>query len=142
MSEQEFLSFETNKFLKEGIKKFPEEFSSSAQTEPIEINKQLLYIGKELFGTFEIITSDGTPVFQVDDIFKAKFIVYASRLPKTQIKIPLKKNEIKTTVENYDKYLDSILKRIQSDVKESLPQSKNILEISNNIFRKLNLTRI
>jgi hypothetical protein len=99
-------------------------------------------MGNNIFGQYEIITSDGTPVFQFDNLSKAKYIVYSSINSSKKIQIPADEAGIKIIVGNYEKYLDSLLINIQEDFNKEFPLSQNQHSVSNEIFRKLNLVRI
>jgi hypothetical protein len=100
-----------------------------------------LVLGNELFGTVEILTIEGTPVLLAESIHKAKYIVYANLIRRSNIIIPKSENEIKTSVENYEKHLDWILLDIEEELKTKLPDSRNLLSVTNEIFLKLNLVR-
>ena len=100
-----------------------------------------LVLGNEFFGVVEILTIEGKPVLQVDNFHKAKYIVYANLNRSSNIIIPKSEYEIKTAVENYEKYLDWILLDIEDKLKQKLPESRNLLSVTNEIFLKLNLVR-
>lgn len=142
MTEKEFISQEINRIKKDGIKIFPADLINNFETTKLETPGKTLFMGNNIFGQYEIITSDGSPVFQVDNLSKAKYIVYSSFIPGNKIPIPSDKNDIKIIVENYEKYLDSLLIKIREDFVKEFSLSQNKLSVSNEIFRKLNLVRI
>ena len=74
--------------------------------------------------------------------FEAKFIVYASRNRKNKIKIPRDSELIENAVEEYEKYLDMLLQDIRKDYLKKINNGKNFSAVSNEIFKKLNLTRL
>ncbi|HEY7751687.1 MAG TPA: hypothetical protein VH917_05295, partial [Ignavibacteriaceae bacterium] len=86
--------------------------------------------------------SDGTPVFQEENLHKAKYIIYSSRTAKNKFRIPLSETQIKSAVGQYEKYLDSLLYTIHQNFIQKISFSQNKHLVSNEIFRKLNLVRI
>ncbi|RKY91004.1 MAG: hypothetical protein DRQ13_11935, partial [Ignavibacteriae bacterium] len=80
-------------------------------------------------------------VLQAENIHKAKYIVYTNLNRSGNIIIPKSEYEIKTAVENYEKYLDWILLDIEEELKQKLPDSRNLHSVTNEIFLKLNLVR-
>ncbi|HLG31882.1 MAG TPA: hypothetical protein VI362_02495 [Ignavibacteriaceae bacterium] len=142
MTEKEFISAEADRLKLDGIKNFPDDFLENFETTVIATPGKTLFMGNYIFGYYEIITSDGSPVFQVENFYKAKFIVYSSFIPNKKIPIPSGINDIKNIVEKYEKYLDSLLMKIREDFSMAFPLSQNKLTVSNEIFRKLNLVRI
>ena len=141
MTEKEFISQYINKHYETSSKIFPDDFTNLTDTEKLEMPNKTLVLGNEFFGTIEILTTEGTPVLQADNIHKAKYIVYANLNRSRNIIIPKNQNEIKTAVENYEKYLDWILLDIEEDLKTKLPDSRNLHSVTNEIFLKLNLVR-
>ena len=142
MTEKDFISEEIGRLKNEGIKNFPVDFSNNFEMTELETPGKTLFMGNNIFGHYEIITSDGTPVFQFDNLSKAKYIVYSSINSSKKIQIPADEAGIKIIVGNYEKYLDSLLISIQEDFKKEFPLSQNQHSVSNEIFRKLNLVRI
>jgi hypothetical protein len=100
-----------------------------------------LIIGTELFGTYEIITTDGDPVYQAQSSDEAKFFVYGSKERNGKTYLPKDKSKIKTIIESYNKYLDDLIIQIKKDYQNTFPDGKNLLSVSNEIFQKLNLIR-
>lgn len=103
---------------------------------------ETLIIGNEFFGSFEIITSKGTTYELTDSLIKAKYIVYAGKHRNEKIQIPREENDIEIVVKNYEKYLDGLLKQIESDYQTKFPEGDEIQIASNEIFRKLHLYRL
>jgi allantoicase len=68
-----------NKLQAAGIKKFPAHFIDPDQLKTITIPIKTLVIGQEFFGSYEIITTDGEPVYQAANYDEAKFFVYGAR---------------------------------------------------------------
>lgn len=141
MTEKEFISHYINKHSETSSKIFPDDFTNLTDTEKLEMPHKTLVLGNEFFGVVEILTIEGKPVLQVDNIHKAKYIVYANLNRSSNIIIPKSEYEIKTAVENYEKYLDWILLDIEDKLKQKLPESRNLLSVTNEIFLKLNLVR-
>ena len=141
MTEKEFISRYINNHTEINSKIFPDDFTNLTKTEKLEIPDKPLVLGSELFGSIEILTTEGTPVLQAESIHKAKYILYANLNRSGNIIIPKKENEIKTAVENYEKHLDWILLDIEEELKKNLPESRNLHSVTNEIFLKLNLVR-
>ena len=139
MTEKEFISQYINKHYKTSSKIFPDDFTNLTDTEKLELPQKTLVLGNEFFGVVEILTTEGTPVLQAENIHKAKYIVYANLNRSGNIIIPKSEYEIKTAVENYEKYLDWILLDIEEELKKKLPDSRNLHSVTNEIFLKLNL---
>jgi len=141
VTEKEFIAHYINKHSETKGKIFPDDFTNLTDTEKLEMPNKTLVLGNEFFGVVEILTTEGTPVLQADNIYKAKYIVYANLNRSDNIIIPKNKNEIKTAVENYEKHLDWILLDIDEELKKKLPDSRNLHSVTNEIFLKLNLVR-
>ena len=142
MTEKEFIAKTVENYLGKGIKVFPADFVEKTFVEILDIPKKTLILGEELFGSFEIITTDGSQVLLTDDLTKGKFIVYASCNANGLIEIPQEKKMVVDAVEKYESYIDFILVEIQKDFKTAFPDSENNLDIINEVFKKLNLIRI
>jgi len=142
VTEKEFIVKTVEHYLETGIKVFPADFVKTISTEVLEIPKKTLILGEELFGSFEIITTDGSQVLLTDDLMTGKFIVYASCNANGLIEIPQDKKMIEDAVEKYENYIDFILIEIQKDFETGFPGSENNLDVVNEIFKKLNLIRI
>lgn len=142
MTKKEFIAKTVEYYLKKGIKAFPADFVNTTFVEKLDIPAKTLILGEELFGNFEIITTDGNHILLTDDLMKGKFIVYASSSANNLVEIPLEKELIKNVVEEYESYIDLILTEIQNDYKKEFPNSKHNLNIVNEVFKKLNLKRI
>lgn len=142
MTEKEFIAKTVEHYLGNGIKVFPADFVEKTFVEILDIPKKTLILGEELFGSFEIITTDGSQVLLTDDLMKGKFIVYASCNANGLIEIPQEKTMVVDAVEKYENYIDFILLEIQKDFKSAFPESENNLNVVNEIFKKLKLIRI
>ncbi len=141
MTEKEFISEWINKISKEQTKKFPDDFINFKNANEIELPKKTLVIGQQFFGSFEVITVNGTLVLHAESHDKAKYIIYANKEKPAKIKIPQEESEIKKAVSEYEKYLDSIIKQIETDYKKKFPGMKNSAGVVNEIFRVSNFTR-
>lgn len=141
MNEKDFIKKWIDQLKVEGLKKFPADFISISVSKEIEVPKQTLLIGEEFFGAFEVITISGEQVYQANNYFEAKFIVYASRARSGNIFIPTDSKDIQYSVKDYEQYLDKILQRIENDFNKTFPKSKNFSSVSSEIFNTLNLVR-
>jgi len=141
MTEREFIIRFSSSLSEEGIKTFPGDFLTADKTREVKLAGKTLLPGEQFFGKFEITTIDGTPVMQANSYIEAKYIVYAGKSKPAFIRVPTDDNEIKFTVTAYEKYLDAIAKRAESDFKKIFPDSKNLNSTVNEIFRILNLIR-
>jgi len=141
MDQKIFISESIKKIQDTGLKRFPEEFLNSFETESISVPPKSLFIGGELFGIFEVTTIEGDVIHTTDSYEKAKYIVYASRWKPAIIKIPKSEVEILAVLREYNNYLDSIMKGIATDFKYYFDDPKSLNETINQIFKILNLTR-
>ena len=115
MNEKEFVSTQSEKLKSGGIKIFPENFCDLSDTKKINLPEENLVLGKDFFGSYEITTTNGASVLNVDDQSEAKFIVYSSRKRTKQIKIPNDSKLITESVKKYESYLDELLTKIKND---------------------------
>ncbi|MFA6025622.1 MAG: hypothetical protein WC727_04215 [Ignavibacteriaceae bacterium] len=139
--EKEFIAKMVETLKKKGIKTFPDEFLSSSATKTISVPPKILIMGEEFFGNYEILSGDRKVIYQAPTYDEAKYFIYASRKKAAEISIPLSEDEIKQTVLQYEKYLDSIMKEIVSLYKKNFPDGKNSLFVMNEILKILNLVR-
>ena len=91
MTEKEFIAKIVENYLERGIKVFPTDFVESTLVEVLDIPQKTLILGEQLFGSFEIITTDGSQVLLTDNMMKGKFIVYASCNANGLIEFPRKR---------------------------------------------------
>ena len=141
MKEKEFTSKWITSLREKGIKKFPDDFLINEITEEINLPSKTLVIGQEFFGSYEVLTVDGAAVLQAENLHKAKYITYSSRTRTSSVKIPKNDDHVKTLVTQYENYLDSIIKEIESDYKKNFPGEKRSNALTNEIFLVLNLNR-
>ncbi len=142
MSEKDFIFSKSKDLSISGIKSFPVDFIQSKKLNTIEIPDKVLVLGKEFFGSFEVTSATGDFVLTFNNEFEAKYIVYASRNRKNKIKIPPDLISIKKAVEDYEQYLDQLLQEIKKEYLKKINNGKNFTSVSNEIFKKLNLTRL
>lgn len=140
MTRKEFAEFWIKKLLSDGIKKFPEDFLENIEIISIKIPGKTLIPGSELFGTFEVITTDGEVVAQAENYVEAKYYVYASQQRKADIKFPADKNLIPKIVKGYEQYIDNIINEISNDYKKKFTEIKDTNLISE-ILKSINLVR-
>ncbi len=141
MSEKDFINKWTTFLTAEGLKKFPDDFINSFNFDTLEVPRKTLMLGKEFFGGYEVITTDGEAVYQASNLAEAKFIVYSARSRSGKIKLPGDRKLSSSIVQQYENYIDSILSRIDKDYKILFPDQKNFPSLSNEIFKILNLIR-
>ena len=142
MNEKEFVSNKTKELVEIGLKSFPDDFMETESTYELELPGKTLVMGEEFFGAYEILTIDGTLVLQAENLDKAKYIIYSNRTKPKNIVIPKEETEIKSSISKYRSYLDSLIKKIESDYKKQFPGEKNFNLVTNEIFKLLNLSRI
>ncbi|RJP64331.1 MAG: hypothetical protein C4539_14630 [Ignavibacteriales bacterium] len=141
MTENEFIFNETTRLKKE-IKLFPKDFLEiQFEWNEFQIPDSKLVLGEELFGKYEVVDLKGNSVLLTEDFYVAKYLIYTSHYVTGLIKIPNEKSKLLEAVKSYEKYLDTLLKKIESDIKNSLPESKHANKITNQIFNSLNLRR-
>lgn len=142
MIEKEFITAQIAKLKSSGLKIFPEDFCDLSDTKELNLPERNLVLGKDFFGSFEITTTKGESVLNIEDQLEAKFIVYSSKKRAKQIKIPKDPKLITESVKKYESYLDELLTKIRNDYRKENLGFKNIGIISGEIFKKLNLTRL
>ena len=142
MTESDFIFSKTRELSLSGIKNFPIDFYNLKSCKEIDVPDKVLVLGKEFFGSYEVSSTSGDFVMTFSNEFEAKFIVYASRNRKNKIKIPRDSESIENAVEEYEKYLDMLLQDIRKDYLKKINNGKNFSAVSNEIFKKLNLTRL
>lgn len=142
MNEKDFITSWVLLLKEEKLKPFPADFTIDAQYENVSFNEKRILIGKEFFGEYELINIEGKEVLRVDSYVKAKYFVYANRNHPKVISIPTSNDAVKQMTAAYEKYLDSILKRINIDYIKIFPGMKNSAEVINRIFDHLNLIRL
>jgi len=142
VSEKDFIFSKSKDISLSGLKSFPIDFNNSKNLTTFEVPEKVLLLGKEFFGSYEVSSATGDFVLTFNNEFEAKYVVYASQSRKNKIKIPSDLIAIKKAVEDYEKYLDQILQEIKKDYLKKFSNEKNLTSVSNEIFKKLNLTRL
>jgi hypothetical protein len=142
VTESDFIFSKTRELSLSEIKNFPIDFYNLKNFAEIDVPDKVLVLGKEFFGSYEVSSTSGDFVMTFSNEFEAKFIVYASRNRKNKIKIPRDSESIENAVEEYEKYLDMLLQDIRKDYLKKINNGKNFSAVSNEIFKKLNLTRL
>ena len=142
MNEPDFIFSKSKELSLSGIKNFPIDFISTKDLLEIEVPDKVLVLGKEFFGSYEVSSATGDFVLTFSNEFEAKFTVYASRNRKSSIYLPRELTLIKKSVDDYEKYLDSLLIDIKKDYDKKINNGKNLGSVSNEIFKKLNLIRL
>jgi len=142
LSEADFIFSKSKEFSLSGIKNFPVDFLNLKDNSEIEVPNKVLVLGKEFFGSYEVSSATGDFILTFSNESEAKYVVYASRERKNKIKIPGNSDSIKKAVEYYENYLDELLLDIKKDYQKKINGGKNFTSVSNEIFKKLNLTRL
>ena len=141
VTKKEFISQYIKKQSESIAKKFPDDFISPTSVKRLEIPQKTLVLSDEFFGQYEILTTEGAPVLQAENIYIAKYVIYASKNRISPIAIPENDNEIRTAVESYERHLDLILMNIKESFRKYFLDSPDINSVSSEIFTKLNLVR-
>ena len=142
MTSKEFITKKIREISEKGIKKFPDDFLHPCETAEITLPTGYLSIGNEFFGSYEVLKVNGESFCHTDTLIKAKYYVYAGRMKERKIKIPVGEKDIETSVRNYEKYLDNLLKEIENDYISVNPDNKDVNSVVNEVFRLLNLIRV
>jgi len=142
MDEKGFINSWVLKLKEERIKSFPDDFSIDTKCETFTLNGKRILIGEKFFGEHELIDAEGKEILRVESYEKAKYFIYANRNRPKTLTVPTNNLIIKEMISAYEKYLDSILKRIDQDIRYMFPTLKNTSEIINRIFDHLNLIRL
>lgn len=140
MTKKDFVEFWIKRLTSEGIKLFPDDFLESAEIKSIKIPAKTLIPGSELFGTFEVITTDGEVVAQAENYSEAKYYIYASLQRKSEIIFPLDKNLIPQIVKRYEQYIDNLMQEISKDFRRKFPDTKETNPVAE-VLKTLNLVR-
>lgn len=141
MTEKEFIQSKVDE-IKLGMKNFPSDFlESTSSVNEFSLPGKVLIMGEELFGKYEIVTNDGDSVYQADNYSTAKYLIYASRTKPLKILIPNDEATISRVVHSYEKFLDTIVRKIQTEFHQEFPDSKNVNFVVNEIFLRANLIR-
>lgn len=142
MNEKDFIYSKSKELSLSGLKSFPIDFITSKSLTSLEVPEKVLELGKEFFGSYEVASSAGDFVLTFNNPFEAKYVVYSSQQRKNKISIPNEIDCIKKSVEDYEQYLDNLLQEIRKDYLKKVANGKNFTSVSNEIFKKLNLTRL
>ncbi len=120
--------------------KFPQDYVNITNFKEVPIKAKALKIGSEFFGEIEILDSEGNVVYLTKSYAEAKFLLYAFRF-SNRIFLPKDDNLISEAVKKYEKKLDGYIVEIKMDFGKYFSDSALLLELTNKIFRKLNLQR-
>lgn len=141
VTEKEFTAEWIEKLRAGYLKKFPDEFIGETDCQDFQLPMKNIHMGEELFGSYELIDSDGNSVLVTNSQAKAKYILYSCREKRPVIKVPSDEQELNEIVKNYEKHLDSLIRELEKQYTTTFPKQKNFFAISNNIFNSLNLKR-
>ncbi len=141
MTEKNFVLKQIEFYESGNLKIFPTDFLKSEKCKELQLPCKTLVLGPELFGAYELLDVDKVTQIQASNITEAKYILYANRAKPKKIKIPVDESEVLKVVKEYEKYLDSIVRKIVEDYKSIFPNSNKSMEIANQIFSSLKLKR-
>jgi len=140
MTEKEFIK-KSAEDLKKELKKFPDDFIPPYGNKTFESKGEMLILGAEFFGNYDLINSHRETILQIPDFETAKYYIYAS-LPKPEkFPVPLEKKILLNAVKEYEKYLDEIMKSIKNNFLKHFPDSTNYHKAVSKVFQSLNLQR-
>ncbi len=142
MTSKEFITKTVKKIADEGISLFPDDFLPACEITTFKLPPQTLIMGNDFFGSREVLTTGGNLFCHADSLSRAKYLVYAAFKKDREISMPVQDTDIETAVKNYEKYLDSILKRTEKEYRSLFPESKDANKVVNEVFRLLNLKRL
>jgi hypothetical protein len=142
LNEKDFIFSKSKDLSLSGLKNFPQDFTFSKKINSIDVPEKVLSLGKEFFGSFEVTSATGDFVMTFQNEFEAKYVVYASQNRKNLINIPADQSAVINAVKEYEKYLDNLLLEIKNEYQRKVNNGKNLTTVSNEIFKKLNLTRL
>ena len=140
MNEQQFIKKWQEKIENNLLTKFPDDYINEIKTDNFKLPGRSFSITSELFGQYELMDIDENRVIQTEDYYLVKFLLYANRTKPNSVSIPLEREEVKATVKENEKLLDSIIKDVMENIKVVLPNS-DPLKLSNQIFNLINLKR-
>ncbi len=140
MNEQQFIKKWQEKIENNLLTKFPDDYINEIKTDNFKLPGRSFSITSELFGQYELMDIDENRVIQTEDYYLVKFLLYTNRTKPNSVSIPIERDEVKATVKEYEKLLDSIIKDVMENIKVVLPNSDQ-LKLSNQIFNLINLKR-
>ena len=140
MTEKEFIQKSAEE-IKGKLKKFPKDFLETERTEIFNCNGQILILGAEFFGYYDLINPNGETVLQLPDFETAKYYIYASLSKPQTFPVPVEKEDLLKAVKNYERYLDGLMREVKEKFEANFPQSPNSTKAITKIFRTLNLQR-
>ncbi len=141
MTEKEFIEKSAGE-IRQKLKKFPQDFlEENAETEIFKCNGEVLILGAEFFGMYDLINPRGELKLQLPDFESAKYYVYSSLSKPKEFPVPVNKNVLLQSVKKYELYLDEILKEIKDNFNKSFPDSPNANRAVIKVFQSLNLQR-
>jgi hypothetical protein len=128
--------------IKDGLlKSFPDDFIENQKFDFLTLPGKPLLKGSELFGTHEIIGTDGIPFLRTENLDKIKYVLYANRGNPSKIKILTNSEDLSSSVKKYEKHLDELLKQLGQDFNNNFPESDKFTSVSSKIFQLHNLQR-
>ncbi|MBM4171939.1 MAG: hypothetical protein FJ214_08745 [Ignavibacteria bacterium] len=140
MTEKDFIQKWVDK-IKSELKKFPDDFVHSDNFETVSLPVKILFLNPPLFGSYQLTDEAGDTHYSTDDMFRAKYVYYASRMRPDSVHIPVDQLHTYETVRDYERYLDGFLKEMEKDFKQIFQKTKGFKIISAQVFSTLNLTR-
>ncbi len=142
MTENEFISIWTEKIRDERLKDFPADFLKEEKVARIKMPGRAMMMGAELFGSVELVDTDGDVHFMCESSEKAKYILYANRNHPLYTEIPENEEDLATVLKRYENFLDSLLNDVKNEFLKSFKAAGKFAQVSNSIFRNLKLSRL
>ena len=140
MTEKDFAAQYVEKIKRE-LKNFPDDFLGKDDCEELLLPGKLLFLPSPLFNCYQIIDEAGETIYSTDDQYRAKYVIYANRTKPVRLRMPKTDLRVYEIVRDYERYLDALLKEIETEFKKNFPNSKGFRRISAQIFNSLNLIR-
>ncbi len=141
MTESEFIAGWISSISSEGLKNFSNNLPEGFSAHEIPLPGKALVMGNNFFGVYEVLTTDGSAVFHSEDLITAKYILYANRNRPASMQIPIDKEIVKKAVNDYENYIDSLIKKIDADFKQHFQNKKDSSFVITAIFKALDVTR-
>ncbi|MGE5497474.1 MAG: hypothetical protein ACM3Q2_05360 [Syntrophothermus sp.] len=141
MTEKDFVASWIEKLQGGLLPQFPGDYIDGIACSEMALPGKNILLGEELFGSYELIDSEGNSVMVTDSHARAKYVLYSNRVYLNSVKIPEDEQKTADIVKTYEKKIDSLVKDIEKNFKKEFPESKNFLQASNTIFNKLNIKR-
>ena len=131
-----------DEILPQGLKRFPDDFYSSAAIERSKIaidlpNAPLIFVDSALFK--DVYVEDNSFKISVKSPAEGKFLVYAQKAGHKTAYLPKKIVELTRTVANYEKYLRELRKQLYEAFYRRTLDTKTASRLTQNTFKHFRL---